>query len=71
MVVKPLAQAAIGALNNIATEYQNRFMPEMGGQLALSYMSQGAYTERQRAIQSISKSQINGRSALGQEANYI
>ncbi|MCK9429421.1 MAG: hypothetical protein M0R17_05415 [Candidatus Omnitrophica bacterium] len=71
MVAKPLAQAAIGTLNNLATEYQNRFMPEMGGQLALSYLSQGAYTERQRAIQSISRSSLNARSALGQEANYM
>lgn len=67
MVAKPLASAAMNALNNAAVEYQNRFMPELGGQLQLSYLSYGAATERQRSIQAISKAYINGRSALGNE----
>jgi hypothetical protein len=71
MVAKPLAQAGMNALNNVAMEYQQRFMPEMGGQLALSYLSQGAATERQRAVNAISKSYINGRGAMGSEASYM
>jgi hypothetical protein len=69
-VAGPLAQAGFNALNNLATEYQQRFMPEMGGKLQASYLSYGAATERQRAIQAISKAYINGRSALGQESLY-
>jgi hypothetical protein len=69
MVAKPLAQAAVGALNNLATEYQQRFMPELGGQLQASYISYGAATERQRSIMALSKSSLNGRSAFGSEAS--
>ena len=70
-VATPLAQAAMGAINNVAMEYQNRFMPEMGGQLQLSYLSQASATERQRAVQAISKSYINGRSAFGSEGSMM
>jgi hypothetical protein len=71
MVGEPLGRAAIRTLDNTLTEYNNRFMPETGGRLELSYLSQGAATERQRAIQAISKSYINGRSAFGSEASYM
>jgi len=71
LVARPLAQAAMNTVGNIAKDYQNRFMPEMGGQLQLSYLSQGAATERQRSIQAISKSYINGRSAMGGEASMM
>lgn len=70
-VVKPAAQLGMNVLNNVAMEYQQRFMPEMGGQLQLSYLSQGAVTERQRAISAISKAYINGRSAFGSEGSLM
>jgi len=68
---RPLFAAGMTALSNVATEYQNRFMPEIGGQLQLSYLSQGAATERQRAISSMSKAYINGRSAFGSESSLL
>lgn len=70
MVGEPLGRAAIRTLDNTLTEYNNRFMPETGGRLELSYLSQGAATERQRALEQISKSSLNARYALGQEAAY-
>jgi len=66
----PIGKAMIGSVENTLTRYNERFMPEMGGQLALSYMSQGAYTERQRALQAMSDASINGRSMMGSEASY-
>ena len=71
MVFKPLGAAAISAADNMLTNYSNRFMPETGGQLALSYLSRGAATERQRAVQAMGRAQINGRSAFGQESMYF
>lgn len=68
-VAQTAGQAALNMFNNIAMDYQQRFMPETGGQLALSYLSRGAATERQRAVQSISRSSLNARSAMGQEAS--
>lgn len=67
---QPLGRAAVGVANKVLTDWENRFMPEMGGQLALSYVSRGAATERQRAIEAISKAHLNGRSALGNEAQF-
>ena len=66
-VGKPLVGAAINAVGAMAKAYQTRFMPEMGAQLQMSYLSQGAATERQRAISAMSKAYINGRSAFGSE----
>ena len=71
MVAEPAGRAAIRGLDNVMTQYQQRFMPELGGRMQMSYLSQGAATERQRAIQAISKSYINGRSAFGSEAQYM
>lgn len=71
MVGEPIGRAAIRGLDNLMGEYQRRFLPETGGRLELSYLSQGAATERQRAINAISKSYINGRSAFGSEAEYL
>jgi len=71
MVGEPLGRAAIRGLNNTMTEYQKRFMPEVGGRLEMSYLSQGAATERQRAINSISKAYLNARSAFGTEAEML
>lgn len=71
VVAAPLAQAGMTALNAAANAYQSRYMPEMGGQLQLSYLSQGAATERQRAISAISKAYINGRSSFGSEGSMM
>ena len=71
MVAEPTGRAIVRGLDNVMTQYQQRFMPEVGGKLQMSYLSQGSATERQRAIQAISKSYINGRSAFGQEASYM
>lgn len=71
LVAAPLAQAGMNVLNSAANTFQSRYMPEMGGQLQLSYLSQGAATERQRSIQAISKAYINGRSAFGQEGSLM
>ena len=43
---------------------------EFGGNLTAAYLSNGAATERQRAIQAISQSRFNGRAAMGSEAMY-
>ena len=71
MVAQPIGSALISSASNAITAWNDRFMPQMGGQLAMSYMSQGAATERQRAVQAMGRSQINGRSAFGQEAAYM
>lgn len=68
MVGEPLGAYAMNELYRGATNMQNRFMPEMGGQLAMSFLSRGAATERQRALMAMSKASITGRSAFGQEA---
>lgn len=68
MIAKPLVQAGVMALNNIAMDWQNRFMPEMGGQLQLSYLNRSNATERQRAINSLAKSSLNGRYNFGNES---
>lgn len=71
IVAAPLAQAGMNIINSAANTFQSRYMPEMGGQLQLSYLSQGAATERQRSIQAISKAYINGRSAFGSEGSMM
>ena len=42
---------------------------EMGANLTMAYLSRGAATERQRAVQAISKSRLNARAGLGMEAS--
>ena len=69
-ISEPIGRAIVSKANSTMEDYKNRFMPEMGGRLAMSYMTSGAATERQRAVQAISKAYINGRSAFGQEAMY-
>lgn len=71
MIGEPLGRYLVENTNRLVQAYQDRYMPEMGGRIALSYMSGGAATERQRAIQAISRSYINGRSAIGNEAQYM
>lgn len=68
MVGEPLGAAAMQGAYNYAEQLNNRFMPEMGGNLSVAYLSRGAATERQRAIQAMSRASMTGRSAFGQEA---
>jgi len=71
MVANPIGQAATQAVDSTFNSINNMARPELGGQLNLAFISQGAATERQRAIQAISKSRMNGRSILGQEAGMM
>lgn len=66
-IATPLLNSSVQLLGNAINSFENRFMPEMGGKLQMSYLSYGAATERQRAIQGMSKAYINGRSAFGSE----
>jgi hypothetical protein len=68
---EPIGAAMISSVDKGLNLYNNRFAVEMGGGLARGYLSSGAATERQRAVQAISKAYINGRSAVGQEAFYL
>ena len=71
MVAEPFGRYLVENVNRVATSWADRYKPEMGGQIALSYMSTGAATERQRAVEAISRSYTNGRSAVGNEAQYM
>jgi len=71
MIGEPVGRYLVENVNRVSNQFANRYAPEMGGQIALSYMSTGAATERQRAVQAISRSYINGRSALGNEAELM
>jgi len=71
LVANPLAQMGVNAVDQMYDKVSSLARPEMGGQLSYDYLSQGAATERQRAIQAISKSRINGRSMMGNEAQYM
>lgn len=70
MVGEPIGRAVVSELDSTLASWNQRFDPELGGRLELSYLSRGAATERQRALQAMSKAQITGRSALGQEAKF-
>lgn len=70
-IFEPLGRAAFGAMDEALKAYERISTPEVGGQLSMDYITQGAATERQRALAAISKSRINGRSALGGEAAMI
>lgn len=67
-VGEPLGAAAMSTAYSTAQRIQDRFMPEMGGSLSVAYLTRQAATERQRALQAMSKASITGRSAFGQEA---
>jgi hypothetical protein len=69
MVGEPIGRSLLGAVDKTMTDYQQRFMPEVGGRLALSYLSQGAATERQRSLNALSKSSLSGRTGFGGEAS--
>lgn len=71
MITNPIAQAGVGAVDNAFNNMMSYGKPDLGGSLNMGFVSYGAATERQRAIQAISKSRINGRSILGQEAQYL
>lgn len=71
MIWNPVAQGAVRAVDTAFQQFNDIASPDLGGKLNMSYMSQGAATERQRAVQAISKSRINGRSALGSEARLM
>lgn len=71
MVGEPIGRYLVENANRVGLEFQNRYMPELGGRIAMSYMSSGAATERQRAVEAISRSYINGRSAIGTEARLL
>lgn len=68
MVMEPVGRFAVEQTNRLMERVSNRFMPELGGTLNAAYLSGAAATERQRAIQAISKSHLNARSAYGTEA---
>lgn len=70
MIGEPIGRLLVNEATRLGDRIQNRFMPEMG-KLSAAYLSYGAATERQRAVQSISKGYINGRSAYGQESFYM
>ena len=70
-VANPIAQASVNAIDQTFASLQSMANPEIGGRLELGFLSQGAATERQRAVQAISKSRINGRSMMGNEAQYM
>lgn len=70
-IMMPVGKAVVNKTSQKLQEYENRFMTETGGQLNIDYLSRGAATERQRAIDAISKAHINGRSAFGNEAAYM
>jgi len=71
MIGEPVGRYLVENTNRLAQAYQDRYAPELGGKIALSYMTGSAATERQRAIQAISRSYMNGRSAIGNEAQYL
>jgi len=72
MVGEPIGRSIVQGFTDVVNNFHNRFMPEMtGSRLQEGYLTRGAATERQRAIEALSKSSLNGRSAFGQEANFF
>ena len=69
-VGEPIGRMAVNAVDETLNSWAGRYMPELGGRIALSYMSQGAATERQRSVEALSKSSLGGRYALGREASF-
>lgn len=65
--------AAKGATGVLRAGYRHTQMKKLihtDGDMS-SFMTQNAFTMRARAVQAISKSHLNARSALGQEASYL
>lgn len=71
MVTNPIAQAGVQSIDNAFNKLSQLSKPELGGSLNMGFTSYGAATERQMAVQAISRSRINGRSMLGSEAQYM
>jgi len=67
-IAEPMGRSLADSVNK-AFEFSASIRTwEMGGNLKAAYLTQGAATERQRAINAISKSQLNARSGFGSEA---
>ena len=66
-----LGGATIAATDQALEILQRNKEWEFGGNLSLAYLTRGAATERQRAVQAISKSRINARAGLGNEAGNL
>jgi hypothetical protein len=64
------AKATAGVLKAGYNHAQMKKSIQTSGDLA-AFGTYGAHTMRQRAVMSIAKSQMNARSALGQEASYL
>lgn len=71
MAFEPLGRSAIGAVDSIFNSKDLLGLPEMGGNLKMEYLTRGAATERQRAMQAIQKSRLNARQGMGGEAALI
>ena len=71
MIANPIGQAMVKAVDTAFSQFSSFNRPELGGQISMSYLSSGAATERQRAIDAISRSRINGRSQFGNEAQFM
>jgi len=71
MIGNPIGAAAVNTIDNGMNQLSSINSREMGGSLNFDYLSQGAATERQRAIQAISKARMNGRSMMGSEAQFM
>jgi len=70
MLFEPVGRALGQTMTNTLDKISRQSEVEMGGRLNLAYLSRGAATERQRAVQAISNAHINARSQLGREAMY-
>ena len=71
MIGNPIASAAVQGVDSVMNSFSALGQREMGGKLNMAYLSQGAATERQRAMQAINNSRFNGRSQLGNEAQFM
>lgn len=60
-----LVDAGISSANNMMQDIVNQ---EWGGKMSAAYITAGATSERQRALGEISRSSLNARSLLGNEA---
>jgi hypothetical protein len=70
-IADPVGRAMVNTIDRGLIDLQTKYQSNMGGQLSMAYLNYGAATERHRALRAMSQSQINGRSAFGQEATYF
>lgn len=71
MFAEPIGRSMVAQADASLQQFKSIARPELGGSIAMGYMSRGAATERQRALAAISKSQLNARSAMGNEASML